>query len=200
MKTGMKTQYSLLQLNDDVGWPTGICEDCKSKLIITRNFLSVCKSTQQILLDQFGDPSSLNSTFDDSIATSDDDSSIDDSFDDNKDDSSANWSLDELIPLVELKKKKSLPQRSRINKKGKKGNKKKITSFKMEKIVQVEPVSKGKKFTKTDPRIRQSLEKKERSPAFKCKICDLSYKTLSNRNRHKRTHNKNRSCIPKKCL
>lgn len=97
-----KTLYFVLQLKDVSGWPTGICVDCKSKLVITRNFFTECRSTQQDLLDQFGDPSSpLNSTlFDDSFTMSDDDC-----FDDKTDNTSANESfLEEIIPLGELRK------------------------------------------------------------------------------------------------
>lgn len=54
-----------LQIEDLDGWPAGLCEDCKSKLVFTRNFINVCTVSQDFLVEQFADNVDVEEQYDD---------------------------------------------------------------------------------------------------------------------------------------
>lgn len=52
--------FLFLQIKNIPGWPIGICDNCKCKLISATEFFSVCKNTQKILMEQLKNPNDPN--------------------------------------------------------------------------------------------------------------------------------------------
>lgn len=144
-----------LQLKEIDGWPSGICQDCKSKLMITTNFFEACKRTEIVLQDEFGEL--LSSTFDESDFEESSESENCPIYD-FSDDSSANEELlEEIIPLQQLKEKLN---KRKSNKKVKSKNSKKFVIE--EKTIEILKTKKSVKLNDSNyskKGIKSSLEK-----------------------------------------